>query len=168
MQDPNLRRERDPLLIAAALVALAIAVLVSFESAGWVGRTFPGFLVLENRVIASAGLTSWPDATASVFQQEVVAVDGVRVKSGRDVARLVAAAPVGALHRYTLRDRHGVREVEIPSRRFERTDWSLLFGTYLFCGIGLCGIALCVRYLRGSDPAAGGMFVALFAAGLWA
>ncbi len=168
MSEIDPRRARDPVLFVACAAALAISVLVGIESLSWIGRTFPGFLILENGVIASAGLSHWPAADGSIFQREIVALNGAPVAGAAGVARAVEAEPPGTLFRYTVRADGPSRVIDVPSRRFERFDWFALFGTYLFCGIGLCGTALCIRYLRGSDQLATGTFMPLFAVGIWA
>ena len=59
---PRMQRIRDPILV----LGLVLALLAT--SAAWIGRTFPGFLVLENRVVASAGLAHWPAAPRAVIR----------------------------------------------------------------------------------------------------
>ena len=62
----------------AALLLLTLAVTGMWEAACWVSRPFPGFLVLANRVVASAALPGWPATRGGeIFQHEVVAIDGV-------------------------------------------------------------------------------------------
>jgi len=41
-------------------VLLIAAVSCALTSSRWIGRPFAGFLLLENRVVASAGLAQWP------------------------------------------------------------------------------------------------------------
>ncbi len=161
-------RSWDPTLIAAAGVAIVVAAWVLIGSLTWIGRPFPGFLVLDNGVVASAGLTRWPaTAGGAIYQQHVVAVDGVPVADGAALRALVARAPAGTVFRYALSDTDGERHVDVPSRRFDRTDWLLLFGTYAFCGLGLCAMALCIRFLRGRDQLANGSFPTLYLVGIF-
>lgn len=154
-----MRRSRDPVLwIAAASLVLAAVVGVT-EARGWIGKTFPGFLVLENRVVASAGLSHWPAiAGGEIYQHEIVAVDGRPLRSASELGALVAALPEGAPVRY--RFRSGDREFErvVETRRFETLDAVLLFGAYGLTGLAFGAIALLIRYLRGSDRLADGTF----------
>lgn len=168
VRERTAQRSWDPTLIAAAIGTLVLAAWVLLGSLAWVGRPFPGFLVLDNGVVASAGLTRWPaTAGGAIYQQHVVAIDGAPIADGAALRAHVAHAPAGTRFRYTLIGDQGERQLEIPSRRFDRTDWLLLFGTYAFCGIGLCAMALCIRFLRGSDQLANGTFPALYLVGLF-
>ncbi len=163
------QRSWDPTLIAAATAAVVVALWVLVSSLSWLGRPFPGFLVLDNGIVASAGLTRWPaTAGGTIYQQHVVAVDGVPVADGAAVRVHVARAPAGTAFRYTLADADGERTVDVASRRFDRTDWLLLFGTFAFSGLSLCAMALCIRFLRGRDRLANGTSPALYLVGIFA
>ncbi len=165
----RMQRIRDPLLIACAGLTLFIAVAVSASSLSWIGRTFPGFLVLDNRVVASAGLAHWPATlSGTLYQRELLAVDGQPLDRADALPdRLEGRAP-GEPVEYTLR-RDGVETTWIePAREFTRLDFLLLHGTLLFCGIGLAGIALAIRFLRGHDRVANGTFWSLCIIGLYA
>ena len=163
------QRAWDPTLIAAAGVGVVVAVWVLFASLSWLGRPFPGFLVLDNGIVASAGLTRWPaTAGGAIYQQQVRAVDGLPIADGAALRDHVARAPAGTVFRYTLADADGERMLDVASRAFDSTDWLLLFGTYAFCGIGLCAMALCIRFLRGRDQLANGTSPALYLTGLFA
>jgi signal transduction histidine kinase len=162
-------RARDPALVLATFAGIAVTLLVTTTSAGWIGRPFPGFLVLDNRVIASAGLSRWPAvADGAIYQREITAVDGAPLASVAELAARVAAVPPGTPLRYRLSDGAAETEVEIATRTFERADWLLLFGTYLFCGAGLCALALVIRHLRGGDLLARVTVPTFYAAGMWA
>jgi signal transduction histidine kinase len=164
-----MKRARDPLLAAAAAATLLVAALGVESSLRWIGRPFAGFLVLENRVIASAGLARWPATRdGAIYQHEVTAVEGEPLADVASLAARVASHPPGTALRYELRRGDAVQTVAIETRRFEKSDWMLLFGSYLLCGLALCGIALCVRFLRGGDLMAQGTSLALYAIGMWA
>ncbi|MEB2344517.1 MAG: ATP-binding protein [Deltaproteobacteria bacterium] len=161
-------RFRDPLLLAAALLAAAVTALVAYESSGWIGRPFPGFLVLGNRVVASAGLASWPGvAGGEIYQHEVVAMDGVPVASAPALRDRVEALPPGSAVVWRLRLGGAEIERRIETRRFGGVDYLLLFGTFLFCGVALTGLALAIRIL-GRDEAATGSAIALWVVGMYA
>src|SRR3989442_5077747 len=44
---------------AIALAAVALASRTTLTSTDWIGRVFPGFVLLDNRVVASIGLAHW-------------------------------------------------------------------------------------------------------------
>jgi signal transduction histidine kinase len=154
-----MHRTRDPLLLIAAALLLGVTVLGGIEAVSWIGRPFPGFLLLGNRVVASAGLRDWrATGGGEIYQPEVVAVDGVPLDEARSLRELVSSLPAGTELRY--RFRRGEREVErsISTRVFSGSDFLLLFGSYLLCGLGLGGTALAIRYLLGLGRRLSGRF----------
>ena len=160
-KDSDMARSRDPIALVGTILALGVAIVGGLSSSAWVGNAFPGFLVLENRVIASAGLTHWPAvAGGRIYQHEIVAVDGRNLASSGELRDYVASLPVGSEVVYRLRSEGRERDQTIESRTFTLTDFALLFGSYLVCGLGLTGVAIAVRFLGGRDPAATGSAVA--------
>ena len=68
--------------VALGLVAALLAIRTTLTSTAWVGRPFPGFMVLDNRVIASVGLVGWSGTSVpNLYQSQVVAVDGHPARS---------------------------------------------------------------------------------------
>ena len=61
MMSPATRRERGATLLplAVSLAILAIGLVAGVRSLAWRGAPFPGFFVLPNRVVPSAGLPGW-------------------------------------------------------------------------------------------------------------
>jgi len=55
---------RDPIVLGGAAGLLALALVCAVQAWHWVGTPFAGFLLLENRVIASAQLGKTPRAIA--------------------------------------------------------------------------------------------------------
>jgi len=145
-------RGRKPILAIGAVLLLGTLSVAAFEISGWVGQPFPGFLVLANRVVASAGLTAWP-ATASgdIYQSEIVEVDGRPVEDVSDIHAYVQAVPVGTVVRYRLHSGAESFERDIATRRFDGSDGLLLFGAYLLNGLAFGAMALLILYLRGDD-----------------
>ncbi len=164
-----MRTPRDPLLHAAAALLVGVAALGVAGSSSWVGKTFPGFLVLENRVVASAGLSHWPATRGGeIYQHEIVSVDGVPLEDAAALRARVEAEPPGTPLRYRFRRGEAEFERVIETRLFDRTDFALLFGSMLLSGLALGGVALLIRSLRGNDRLASGSFPSLYIVGLWA
>lgn len=159
---------RDYILLVSGVCLLLVSAVVVAESVRWIGRPFLGFLVLENRVVASAGLSHWSATeNGKIYQQEIVSVDGEPL---RDVMELHAKAdqwPVGTPIRYHFRRGDQSFERVLPTRVFTRFDYTLLFGTMLLNGLAFAGVAMLIRFLRGGDRLAAGSFPALFIAGIW-
>jgi signal transduction histidine kinase len=121
--------------IAIGIVALALGMRTGLTSAAWVGRTFPGFVLLDNRVIASVGLGHWSGtAVGGLYQSQVIAVDGRPVASTAEVYALAARHSPGAPVRYRLRKGTDEREVSLAVQRFSARDWALLFVPFLLNG----------------------------------
>src|ERR1700675_3898717 len=121
--------------IAIAVLSLALAVRTTVTSLAWVGRVFPGFVLLDNRVIASVGLAHWSgSAEPGLYQSELLFVDGHRVVSTADAYAAIAKLTPGAIAHYRLR-RDGVeREIALATQRFGMRDWLLLYGVFLLNG----------------------------------
>ncbi|MGH0035303.1 MAG: ATP-binding protein [Myxococcota bacterium] len=150
-------------------LALGVASSTTLSSLSWVGQTFPGFLVLDNRVVASAGLAHWP-ATRSgeVYQHEVVSVGGAPLVDARDLPGLFSDSTPGDVVEIGLRRGDTERIWSASMQSFAWADHLLLHGTLLFCGIGLAGIALAVRFLRAGDRVADGTSLSLWVVGMYA
>src|SRR5437899_4424886 len=121
--------------VAIGLAAIVLATRTTITSVAWIGRVFPGFVLLDNCVVASVGLAHWSGtAVPGLYQSEVVAVDGEEVTSTPEIYARVASRRPGTAVRYRLR-RSGVeREVHVAAQRLTRRDWVLLFGVFLLNG----------------------------------
>ena len=159
----------DPLLLLAASLLVLVTAAGTAGSLGFVGRPFPGFLVLENRVVASAGLASWPAVRAGeIYQHEIVAVEDRPLGQVSELSTLVRERPVGTPLRYRLTRAGRDLERAIETRRFGWGDYLPLFGAYLFCGLGLGAVALAIRFLGRRDAPANGAALSLGIAAVWA
>jgi signal transduction histidine kinase len=139
--------------IAIGVAGVALATRTTISSSQWVGRPFPGFVVLDNRVIASVGLGHWSESRiAGLYQSEVVAVDGEAITTTAQLYDRVRARAPGSPFRYRVR-REGVdQEVTISSQRFEVRDWLLLFGAFLLSGSVALASGLVAWVLRPRAP----------------
>ncbi|TMB18624.1 MAG: GAF domain-containing protein [Deltaproteobacteria bacterium] len=135
--------------VAIGLAGVVLATRTTLTSSAWVGRTFPGFLLLVNRVVPSIGLAGWSGSTVDdLYQSQVVAVNGERMTSARQVYAAVGASPPGTPIRYRLRTRGVDREVTLVSQVFTSRDWLLLFGAYLLNSFIYLTCGLVVWVLR--------------------
>src|SRR2546425_12647041 len=92
--------------IAIGLAGIVLATRTTITSSAWVGRVFPGFVLLDNRVIASVGLANWSGTSVpGLYQSQVIAVNGVAVGSAAEAYARVAALPPGTPARYRLQRR---------------------------------------------------------------
>jgi signal transduction histidine kinase len=141
--------------LAIALIGLALATRTTVTSLGWVGRVFPGFVLLDNRVIASVGLAHWSgSAIPGLYQSELLLVNGRRAGSTADAYATVAKLPPGATVHYRVR-RDGVeRDLDVATQRFGVRDWFLLHGVFLLNGVVFLASGLVTWALRPQAPVA--------------
>jgi hypothetical protein len=146
--------ETDRIWLAALAALLAVAVVGTAGALNQVGKTFPGFLLLGNRVVASIGLPAWPGtAGGKIFQYQVVAVDSVPAASAEAIRARVRDLPAGTPIEYRLRK--GDREIlmTIATRNFNWRDFTLLHGLFLVNGICIAFAALVAIHRRRSSAA---------------
>lgn len=161
------RAKRTQMILA--LLWLAIAGIGILEARSWLGQPFPGFLVLENGVVASVGLGRWAaTAGGEIYQHEVIAVNGRPISGARQLTAQVRSVPVGTPMTYRFRGRGEAFERTHPTRRFEAADFGLLFGMYLVNGLALGGAAFAIRARGGREAASRATFPVLMLASLWA
>lgn len=159
--------QRVAIATSAALLCLALACAAS--SIRWVGRTFPGFFVLRNGVVASAGLAWWSGlATGEIFQRQVVAANGRLAASGAEVYQIVGSEPPGSNVAYRIAGRGETVEKQIPSMVFSVTDYLLLFGVYFLNGLIFAGAGLAVLYSRPAAPGPRALALLSVVAGIFA
>lgn len=164
-------------LVAAACMAVAVTAVVGLGTGRWIGRPFPGFFVLPNRVIPSIGADLWAGTRdGTIFQRAVIAVDGHPVTGNADAYSRGANRSPGTPVAYTLRNGVTTEIVSFSSRTFSSADYWLIFGSYLATGllyllVGVLGAWLFPDASLGRAlllvGGAGGIF-ALTAAGIYA
>jgi len=141
--------------VAIGLLGIVVATRTTLTSAAWIGRTFPGFLLLPSRVVPSIGLANWTGSTtADLYQSQVVAVDGTPVATTADVYARVATKPPGTPIRFRLEKGGTAREVEIQNQRFGGRDWIFLYGAYLLNATVYLTCGLVVWVVRPFAPLA--------------
>ena len=143
--------------LAIGTVAAVLVARTAFTSWDWVGRVFPGFVVLTNSTIASSMLPHWSGRTEKgLFQSRILRVDGrVPSESSQIYDWVDTCRPEGGqVVRYEL-DNGSERFVRaIACQRFELRDWTLLFGFFLLNGIVFLASGLVVWILRPTAPVA--------------
>lgn len=135
-----------PALVVA--IALPLTLLAAQRSADWLGRSFPGFLVMENGVVPTVGTREWPGDKAALFHGRIVAVDGVAVGDGAAVYAAVAGLAPGVPVAYTVEKGGTLRTLTLPVRRFGATDLLQTYGILLLFGCATLAIGLAVGFLQ--------------------
>lgn len=157
------------ILGVAAAGLFAAVIFLGANSLSWIGSVFPGFLVLENRVVASAGLSSWgvPE-TGSLAYHEILEVDGHSLDAPGGVLRRAQETTPGTIVVYRTRKGGEVKEVSFATQRFTLSDWVWFFGFYFVVGLAFAGVSLSLLFLAPEDSAARGSAAFLGFIGLWA
>lgn len=133
---------------AGGVVALALFCAVAFESTLSVGRAFPSFLILANRVVPSISLPHWGDVSL-LFQAQVIAVDQHPVSSAAEIDALVRRKPAGTRFTYLLHTAAGdTITAGVESRLFSWKDYALGVAAPLATGLLYLAIGLSVLWLR--------------------
>ncbi len=140
--------------VVGALLAGTLITVITVNSTQWIGRQFPGFLLLDNRVIASVSLPDWGDNTP-VFQHQVVKVDGISFDSTEEIYGYLGTLVVGEHVQYELRAPGGDQMTIVkPVRAFALSDYALIFGAFLLNGFIFLFIGLAVVYMSPNSSAA--------------
>ena len=165
---PHRRRRADIHRLAIALytaAALATMIVAFGHSLGWIGRTFPGFFVMKNRVVPSVGLSHWTGIVAgkehreSIYQHQVVIVDDAEAATAEQVYEQVAAKPAGTVFRYMLRHADHLEPWNIASMQFAMSDYLSVFGAYLLNALIFTGVGIVVWVLGPRAPTTTGTIV---------
>lgn len=160
-------RSYDPVLVLATILLLGVGALGLRAAVSQVGETFPGFLVLGNRVVASVGLSLWPGtAHGAIFQHQVVAMDGVPVRDVGQLHQRVRSLPPGTPVLWSLRSGDEVILRRVRTREFGWQDFALLHALYLANGLALAVGALVALHRR-RNPAARACAPLLTTGALW-
>jgi signal transduction histidine kinase len=145
-------RRKSALLIVAGIIVLA--AITGSTSARWIGKTFPGFFVLENSVVASVSLPHWSVAAPRrLYQHAVIAVNNQPVTTAAEIYQAVQQLPSGSAITYTLSKDGTVVQATLRSQTFTLKDYVLLFGAYLLTGLVVAGIGVGVWFLKPRAPA---------------
>ncbi len=143
------RRADARLFLALAIASALLTVVAIVGAVGFVGRTFPGFIVWDNLVVVALGRPSWPGVAAAVpFRARVLSIDGAAVATRGELLARVAAAPPGTPHRYEFETAAGRVTREVRAAVFRASDWALTVGVYLLNGLVFLVTALAVFYLK--------------------
>ena len=153
-------------VLAIGVVAATLLAVVAINTVDWIGRTFPGFFVISNRVVASIALPDWSgEGPSRFFQCQVLAVDGVPVSTPEEIYARAERTDPGSPLRYTFRRADGeLFDATIETRRFSAANYLVLFGAYLITGIVFLGTGLFVFSIK-QTPASVGLLASTVATG---
>ena len=168
-----LQKKRYPteiyLLSILAVVCVGIFLTCLLTSMTWIGKPFPGFLLMKNRVVPAAGLPHWSGLQAGeIFMCELTAVEGRPVSSSEELREFVRTFESGTPLQYSFQRGDEHFDLTIPVMQFTTRDFLLLFVFYFMNGFAFMLIGFVVRIIRPDNPASLGMFFVGVCSGLWA
>jgi len=149
-------RFRAATAIAYAIVACVTLGIGLQASTNWVGRTFPGFFLMPNRVVPSVALDHWTAGRGpTVYQRQVIAIDDAPIASADEAYDVVATRPPGTGHVYRFSGdpadpRRGA------SMLFTRIDYFWFFGPLIANGIVFTVAGLMIWLTAGASAATTG------------
>jgi len=156
--------------VAAATVAVAIALICTFNSLLWLNRPFPGFFVWPNLFVPAVGAPDWTGYVAGVpYESRLTEVDEEPVQSAEDVYRLIRYEGPEEDLTYTFESPDGGAQVQltVPTMRLGVDDYLWSLGTYLVIGSMLTLLGFAVYLIRPDRPGARAMLVASAIWGLY-
>ncbi len=169
MTTPSDNFGRNAGAIILALAAIALTGACTMSSLRWVGRTFPGFFVMANRVVPSISLPGWSAQDhRDIYQREVVAVNGCKVAGAAEIYSAVANLPTGSKITYNFAKNGVSSALTLASSRFTSRDYLMLFVPYLISGLGLILISVCVWYMKPEAAASRALLLGAIAPGVFA
>jgi signal transduction histidine kinase len=123
------------IVVVTAVLAIGTSCLLS--GAARIGRPFPGFLVLENRIVLSIARPEWSlDKAARILFAEVIAINDRPVGTGSEVHDHALSLAPGTATAYRFRRGADFFREVIPVKRFALADYLALHATYF--AVGLC------------------------------
>ena len=148
-------RNRSTFAVGYAILACLTLGIGVQASTQWVGRTFPGFFLMPNRVVPSVSLDHWTAGHGpTVYQRQVVAIDDAPVNSADEAYRMVASLPPTELA-YTFADAPTTPRTGV-SMVFSRTDYFWFFGPLIANGIVFTVAGLMIWLAAGASAATTG------------
>ncbi|MNX02523.1 Phosphoserine phosphatase RsbU [compost metagenome] len=157
--------------ITISVMAIYSAICVIL-AAGWLNRTFPGFMVLQNQSTDSLYSLRWSGIQAGVqVADHVVSMNGVPITSSEMLYRYAATKPVGTPITYEF-ERSGLSGVsktvkmEIPTQKFAVWDLVGVWGSLWLMGFLHFLLGTFVSIVKPGDAAARAhlLFCMVFAA----
>lgn len=131
-------------LVIIAFLALVLMTLCYADARSLLGKTFPGFLLLENRAV-SGGLRSDMKPLDIVF-----AVEGKEVKSANEIMQFIRKVPVGMVLNYTVLRKGELINVPVQSRLYRPHGFFWTIGMNFAVGIGYLLIGM-ITFVRQSS-----------------
>ncbi len=139
------QRLRAQLVVGCLLgLALLVGARAALDRYQQVGRPFPGFMVMDNLLIAVGGAER---GGLEPFDW-IRAMNGQFLRSGRELQAEVARQPIGTRFHYLVNRRGQLVEADIASRAYTARDFKRFAVEGLFAGLLYLALGALVFYLQ--------------------
>lgn len=142
-------RARDAVVAVLDLLFISLCGWVLISTTSWIGKPFPGFLVLRNNLVIQPWLPEWEGIKRGVkIGDVIVAVDGQPVTNADELDQIASNRSMGDDLSYKVI--RGKQEIEftIPVSRFTQRDYLFIVPLFMIVGVGFFAIGLVVFYLK--------------------
>jgi signal transduction histidine kinase len=120
----------------------------------WVGRPFPGFLLLGNNFVPVIHREQWAGTSQGIKVGDIlVEMNGVPVTRSDEVRRAVLSAPVGTVFTYKFVRRGQTLERSIPTALFPLKSYIGIHAVWFSISSAFMLMGLTVFYLKPNDSA---------------
>ncbi len=140
---------RNAIVFTLASGFVALIVFSFAATTSWLGRPFPGFLVMQNRFVAVLWLPEWEGFQRGIkFGDVVERVNGTPVSNGDEINAMVSSLEPGTPVNYSINRGGREMELSIPVDRFSGADYFIIFIICIAAGGAFFIVGLIVFYLR--------------------
>lgn len=123
------------LATALVLIVLGIGVACLANGARRVGRTFPGFLISNNRIVLSIGRRGWPvERDERILFAKVIAVEGHPLTTASSIDAYVARLGIDTPVSYRFRKEAEMFSARVDTTRFGLDDFLAVYAMYFLVG----------------------------------
>ncbi len=139
---------RNALFWSILVLALAVGVVATLDRYGRLGRTFAGFWVLENLLVAVGGPERGPLEPFDVVR----AMNGQVLESGRDIQTTIESQDPRTTFHYIIYRRGQLVEADVTTRLYARRDFARFLIEGALQGLLQLAIGAIVFLLRPGHP----------------
>lgn len=148
-------RVRNLIIAFLILTNGLVCIYILATTRAWINRPFPGFLVLNNRLVAVLWMPEWAGFQKGIrFGDIITSVNGQPVTTGDQIYQLASSAKPGAPFTYSFLRGGEPQTLTIPVSTFTGRDYFFMIIFLMLIGGLACGTGLAVFYLKPNLTAA--------------
>lgn len=155
-------------LLILILFFSGIAINDITRGIGWVGKSFPGFLLYNNSLVCEVSLSDWTGKKGGLIRANdiVLGVDGKEL-SPRGIYDFVASKPSGTFISYDVFRNGEKLIVRVPSMKFGIVDFISVFGGVYLVGLIIFITGVVVYFLKPISVTSKIFFLLCYSIGIW-